>query len=303
MEKTHEQIMEDLGLGDLSELPGGEVPTLQGAVPKVETEGGAVTDHPNNGVGNWEAPGEELAAAKAGPKREACPACSKVVNWMADGSRPRQHKHAQTGEKCLGEIIQQTQEAEVEVQQPVGQQPVGQQPVGQQSVGQRSVGQQPVGQQPVGQQPVGQQPVGQQPVGQQPVGQQSLVGIVPRVVAGYIKLRDDIKAKEKAFKDGIAADKAKLAKLVEVLQKHLDATGATSMKVEAGTFFKKTKESVKVEDREALFNWILDDWEHREKFLPNSVMKSEVKDMLEEQKALPPGVGYTVFQEVQVRRA
>lgn len=230
MSKTHEEIMRDLCLSDWVP-PSSTLDTSPGEGAPVRT-----SSEPQD------------------KKREPCPACGKVVNWIADGSRPRQHKH--NGEVCLGEVVTPPAEA---------------------------------------------QPVEAQAA---PVEPSSQDGLVARVVRGYVKLRDEVNEKKKTFKEEIAKEEAKLDKLLSVLQAQLIAAGVSSMKVEgAGTFFTKVKDSVKVEDRNAFLNWVLEDWENREGFLTNNVSKAQVKEMLEDEKALPPGVGYTTVQVVQVRRS
>lgn len=121
-----------------------------------------------------------------------------------------------------------------------------------------------------------------------------------KAIEVFIKIRDEITARKKAFDESIADLKEQQTSLEVYLKAHLNETGADSIKTKAGTAFKTTKEKVSVADWPDFFAFVKD--EERWEFLKHDVVKSAVKDYLEENDDLPPGVGYSTSVEVQVRR-
>lgn len=101
--------------------------------------------------------------------------------------------------------------------------------------------------------------------------------------------------------------KGKIKQLEEVqgkrltwMQTFLQKTGQLSSKTPFGTFVKKNKSSVRVQDWTAARNWIIENgkWE----FLNSAVNKTAVLDMFKGTKELPPGVGLETFVEVSVTK-
>lgn len=175
--------------------------------------------------------------------KKPCPDCGREMTWLADGSRPRQHKCVPVVEKPREEVPQETPA--------------------------------------------------------------TAAGITAgAVIEAYIKTRDAIDAEKKAFEAKVADLKAFQAKREKWLMSQMKALGTEKLGDKTvGSCFIVTKDSTRVADGSAYFAWIGEDWENRKHFLPNSVAKSAVKQDLEENKGLPPGVDYVTFQEVQIRRA
>ena len=122
---------------------------------------------------------------------------------------------------------------------------------------------------------------------------------IETVIAAVIQTRDveiaDLKKK-------IAELEAVQDKRKEWLSLQLNKTGADSFKKNGvGTIFYTNKTSVKVKDREAFLAWVFGN--NKQDFITNAVSKDQVLHMLEEEKQLPPGVEYTSFKELSVRKA
>lgn len=122
-----------------------------------------------------------------------------------------------------------------------------------------------------------------------------MTSITPEaVVKAFMTTKDDIEElndKLKTLKE--LQDKRKLW-----MQSFLQKTGQLSSKTSLGTFSKKTKTAVTVQDWTATREWIVNNekWE----FLNKVVNKTAVTDMFAKEKELPPGVGLETFVEVSV---
>ena len=123
------------------------------------------------------------------------------------------------------------------------------------------------------------------------------------VIAKFIETRDLIAEKNKALKVELTALKDLQEKRTNWLKGELDKLGVDSFKTKAGTCFVDMKDSATVADGEKFMNWIHEEWEERRGFLQNSVAKGAVKQRLEDGEVLPPGVKYTKFKDVKIRRA
>lgn len=120
------------------------------------------------------------------------------------------------------------------------------------------------------------------------------------VIAKYVETRDLIEARKKAFEAEIADLKALQEKREQWLMTQLQQTGADGIKTAHGTAFIATKDSATVADWDAFYEWVLVN--DRPDFLERRVNKTAVKTFLDDGQTPPPGVNYTTFQQVQVRR-
>ncbi len=125
---------------------------------------------------------------------------------------------------------------------------------------------------------------------------------VAAVVGVFIKTRDELVTRKKAFE----ADILPLRQVQEARENwllgKLAESGLQSMRTEVGTCFVDWKDSATVADRETLFVWIQTEWEQRKEFLTNSISKTAVKQMLADEGEAPPGVKYSRFKSVKIRR-
>lgn len=124
---------------------------------------------------------------------------------------------------------------------------------------------------------------------------------IESVMAAYRKTRDE---EIKALEDQVKALKAVQGKREEWLAGQLDKAGLTEMKIKGvGQSFFQMVESVTVADKELFVGWVKEDIEKRLSFLEVRSSKEQVQHMLEEEKALPPGINYTTFRKLIVRKA
>lgn len=120
------------------------------------------------------------------------------------------------------------------------------------------------------------------------------------VIHAYVKLRDKLEARIKEHKDELAPMREKLSKMETWLQTQLQSQGLTSFKGASGMAFVQTVANVKVEDWDAMLEFIKDKgkWE----LLDRRVAKSVVLDYLDTFGSLPPGVEVQRAQVVRVHR-
>lgn len=126
---------------------------------------------------------------------------------------------------------------------------------------------------------------------------------VDMVINAYVKTRDDIAAEKKIFDNKVADLKQTQEKREKWLQGEMQKLGVDSFKAEHGTCFTKWTESATVSDGEAFMDWVFADVEKRKHFLENRVSKAAVKQRHEDKKVSPPGVNFSRFKKVQIRRA
>lgn len=125
---------------------------------------------------------------------------------------------------------------------------------------------------------------------------------VDAVVAKFIETRDLIEAKQKALDAELADLKALQQKRSDWIKTKLEELGCDNFKTAHGTAFIMYKDSATVADGEVFKNWVHEDWEGRKFYLNNAVNKTAVKQALDEGQIVPPGVNYSRFKDVGIRR-
>lgn len=78
-----------------------------------------------------------------------------------------------------------------------------------------------------------------------------------QVIARYIEIRDEKADFEKKYKEEKAVYDAKLEKIEAYLLRKMDVDGATSIKTDCGTAFKKLNANVSLNDPELFKNFVL----------------------------------------------
>lgn len=117
--------------------------------------------------------------------------------------------------------------------------------------------------------------------------------------ANEIRLRLD--AEEQAFKDRMKRPKEYLGALSNLIHEWLNANGLQNMKGADGSLaFKQKKVSVSVADWDVHWAWEVSTGNYH--FLNHSVNKTEVAAYVEQTGSPPPGVNYTVTEELQFRQ-
>jgi hypothetical protein len=115
-----------------------------------------------------------------------------------------------------------------------------------------------------------------------------------QLIAQYIKLRNYVekRGKEHAaelqpYMDAMKAiENAGGAMLVE----QGGDEGKANIVTPSGTMYRKRWTSIKVSSREDWMNFIVEDWENRERFLTTAVTKKEIEDFIEQYQTKPPGI-------------
>lgn len=124
---------------------------------------------------------------------------------------------------------------------------------------------------------------------------------ITKLVERYIAARD-MKAKI------VAAHKAKLEPLDAAMEKteaaildFFNKHGMDSAKCEAGTAYRSVKSSATVVDMDAFLDFVRanEAWH----FLEKRVAKTAVDEFVADTQDLPPGVNYSRFASLNVRRA
>lgn len=123
---------------------------------------------------------------------------------------------------------------------------------------------------------------------------------IESVMAAYRKTRDE---EIKALEDKVKALKAVQGKREEWLAAQLEKMGVDNVKVKGvGMAFFQTVESVTVADKPTFLEWVKEEFEDRLCFLEVRSSKEQVQTYLEEEKVLPPGINYTTFRKLMVRK-
>ena len=124
---------------------------------------------------------------------------------------------------------------------------------------------------------------------------------VDMVIEKYVATRDLIAEKKKALDAELADLKVLQEKREAWLMSEMNRVGASSMKTPHGTSYIETMDSVSVADWETFFGWVQANAEFE--FLTHAVSKTAVKQRLEDGQAPPPGVNYSTFKGIKVRRS
>ncbi|KGO32951.1 hypothetical protein JT06_17395 [Desulfobulbus sp. Tol-SR] len=122
-----------------------------------------------------------------------------------------------------------------------------------------------------------------------------------QVVAKYVETRDIIAAKTKELNAELAVLKDLQTKRENWLMAEMNRIGATSIKTPHGTSYIDTVDNVSVADWSTFFGWVQEG--QKFDFLTHAVSKSAVKQAIEDGQPPPPGVSYSQFKSIKVRRA
>lgn len=122
---------------------------------------------------------------------------------------------------------------------------------------------------------------------------------VDEVVEGYIRLRDRRDEIKKRQAEELEPIKASMDKMENWLMAQLNAQHAESIRCKAGTAFKETRTSAKVEDWDATLPYILENELYH--LLERRVSKTAVEEMAENGQEVP-GVSLNRETVVRIRR-
>ena len=120
-------------------------------------------------------------------------------------------------------------------------------------------------------------------------------------VEQFIQLRDKIKEMEKEHEEALAPYKDLKNKLGALLLQHLNASKVESMRTTNGTVYKTEKRSASIQDKELFWDWVVDRkaWD----LIDKRANANAVYEWSQEKGEMPPGLNYSSFNDVGVRRA
>jgi hypothetical protein len=123
---------------------------------------------------------------------------------------------------------------------------------------------------------------------------------VDQVVAAYITLRNQKDRIEAETKEKVRGIKEKMIKLEGWLMRKADEQGVSSFKTDSGTAFVTSVDFAQVADWDEVLEFV----KAHEAYdmLERRVSKRAVRDYIESNKAVPPGVNYGSKLEVNVRK-
>ena len=132
---------------------------------------------------------------------------------------------------------------------------------------------------------------------------EEFAGMTPDQLIGfYVALRDRIDAENKKFAERLEPAKSKMARLGGVLLAVLQAQGAESLKSANGTVYQTVKKSATVSDKGAFRDFVIDN--HAFELADMKANAPAIEEYVSEHGGnLPPGVNYSTFMTIGVRRA
>jgi len=116
----------------------------------------------------------------------------------------------------------------------------------------------------------------------------------------FVKLRDMKAEIEERHKDELAPIKQAMDDLKELMKKGLDALAAESVKTSSGTVSFTTKSSAAIADMDAFWTYVVTTGQFE--LLDRRANVTAVRDHIVNQKNPVPGVNYTEYRDIGVRR-
>jgi uncharacterized FlgJ-related protein len=116
----------------------------------------------------------------------------------------------------------------------------------------------------------------------------------------YIKLRDMKKQKDDEHKESLKKLVAAMDKIEAGILEFLQTSGANSIASDAGTAYKSTQLSATVEDKELFMAFVKETDQYEA--LDVKANKTFVKDYMEENQEVPPGVKVSQMATIGVQR-
>lgn len=123
---------------------------------------------------------------------------------------------------------------------------------------------------------------------------------VDQVIAAYMTLRSKKDAIEAETKQKVSELKVKMDKLEAWIKTQADEQGVTSFKTKHGTAFLTTTDYANVADWDAVLEFIQTNGAFE--MLEKRVSKTAVRNYVENEKFVPPGVNYGTKLEVNIRK-
>jgi hypothetical protein len=124
---------------------------------------------------------------------------------------------------------------------------------------------------------------------------------VDKRVGQFVALRDKIKEMERAHEEALAPYKEAKDVLGKMLLAHLNSTKSESVRTTNGTCYKTEKRSASIQDKEAFWDYVVSRqaWD----LIDKRANANAVKDWADEKGEMPPGLNYSSYSDIGVRRA
>jgi hypothetical protein len=123
---------------------------------------------------------------------------------------------------------------------------------------------------------------------------------VEKRVGQYIKLRD-LKAEMKAkHEEELKPVNETMGMIEEELKSALNAVNATNMKTDAGTVSLSTKASASAADINAFWTWVITQGQFD--MIDKKPNVTAITEFVNQHGVAPPGVNYSTYQGIGVRR-
>lgn len=123
---------------------------------------------------------------------------------------------------------------------------------------------------------------------------------VDDVVAAYMKLRKAKDDLEKSIEEQVKAIETKMTKMESWIKEQADAQGVTSFKTKHGTAFLSTTDYATVADWDSVLAFIQQNGSFE--MLNKAVNKVAVREYIQANKVVPPGVNYGTKIGVNIRK-
>lgn len=117
----------------------------------------------------------------------------------------------------------------------------------------------------------------------------------------YIELRDQVTEIKNGHKEELAPFNERMMKLELIFQKLMQENNLENLKADGGTAYKSEQDSVTVADWDVFLEWVLKHKAYH--FLEQRAQKSSVKELLDSEGVLPPGVNRKSVLKINVRRS
>lgn len=122
-----------------------------------------------------------------------------------------------------------------------------------------------------------------------------------KLIAYYRELMAKRAQLDAAYKEQRAKLDDAMSQIKAKLLDHMNKEGVESIRTKEGTAYLTVKTSARVADKTAFLDYVIEQqaWH----LLDVRAAKTAVKDMLEDTGELPPGVDWTEFRDVNIRKS
>jgi hypothetical protein len=125
---------------------------------------------------------------------------------------------------------------------------------------------------------------------------------IESVIGKYIELRDAVERETAELKNRLVPMQTAMKTIETYLMDVALKTGQTKFGTQFGTAFIATKTGCNIADKDAYWNYIMQDPNGRRHLLTLSAAKTSVGEHIEKNGTPPPGINWVAMKEIQIRR-